>query len=118
MKCKVCGERLRLDKECRYEVVKVPDTMGVLLGCKREVFEAFDCSKCGCQNIVNVKEVSTGILKNSKEIKSASGLIDFIKNYVDIEYEYNPCVKRDIPVVNLDRVVELINEYCESEDEV
>lgn len=80
-------------------------------------YKTFDCPKCGCQNIVNVKEESTGISKNSKEIKSAAGLIDFIKNYVDIEYEYNPCIKDYIPVVNLDRVVELINEYCESEDE-
>lgn len=67
MKCKVCGEKLRLDKEYRYEVVKIPDTMGVLLGCKREVFEAFDCPKCGCQNIVNVREVSTNVANEKSE---------------------------------------------------
>lgn len=70
-------------------------------------YETFDCTVCGSHNIV--KKVPT------EKIKSVSGLIDFIKNYADIEYEYNPCVKEDIPLINLDRVVELINEYCEKE---
>ena len=67
MKCKICGERLRLDKEYRYEVVKVPTALGVLGGQHTTVFEAFDCPKCGCQNIVNVKEVSTNVADEKDE---------------------------------------------------
>lgn len=59
MKCKVCGKRLRLDKECRYEVVKIPTALEIFSGKSTTVFEAFDCPKCGCQNIVNVKEAPT-----------------------------------------------------------
>lgn len=67
MKCKVCGGRLRLDKECRYEVVTVPTIIGVFSGEHTTVFEAFDCPKCGCQNIVNVKEVSTNVANVESE---------------------------------------------------
>lgn len=55
MKCKVCGKRFKLLKENRYEVVKIP----VGLNCLTEgsvTYEAFDCPRCGCQNIVNIKE--------------------------------------------------------------
>jgi len=67
MKCKVCGEKLRLDKECRYEVVQTPTVFGVFAGDYKKVFEAFDCPRCGCQNIVNVKEVSTNVANEKDE---------------------------------------------------
>lgn len=67
MKCKVCGKRLRLDKEGRYEVVIVPTGIGVFSGEHTTVFEAFDCPRCGCQNIVNVKEVSTNVANEKDE---------------------------------------------------
>ena len=67
MKCKVCGEKLRLDKERRYEVVKIPTGLGIFSGERTTVFEAFDCPKCGCQNIVNVKEVSTNVANEKSE---------------------------------------------------
>ena len=56
-KCKVCGKRLRLLKENKYEIVQKPVGMNVLTqGTK--IYEAFDCKKCGCQNIVNIREES------------------------------------------------------------
>ena len=59
MKCKVCGKRMRLKAQDRYEVVVKPVGLNCLTtGTK--VYEAFDCGNCGCQNIVNVREVSTG----------------------------------------------------------
>ena len=48
MKCKICGARMKLKAEDRYEI---PCFV------KHRKFEAFNCRKCGCQNIVNVKEV-------------------------------------------------------------
>lgn len=57
MKCKVCGKRLRLKSIYRYEVVKVPTGLSLLTN-GTEIFEAFDCQTCGCQNIVNIREKS------------------------------------------------------------
>lgn len=54
-KCNVCGRRFRLLSKNRYEVVKNP----VGLKCLAEgpvYFNAFDCPRCGCQNIVGAIE--------------------------------------------------------------
>ena len=54
-KCKVCGSKLTLHHSLRYEITKMP----VGLNCLTEapiIYEAFDCPKCGCQNIVGVRE--------------------------------------------------------------
>ena len=56
MKCKVCGKRFKAIKENRYEVVKHPEGLQVLTQ-SSTTYEAFDCPKCGCQNIVGVREV-------------------------------------------------------------
>lgn len=55
MKCKVCGKRFKLISSNRYEVVKTPVGFNCLIE-GSVTYEAFDCPKCGCQNIVNVKE--------------------------------------------------------------
>lgn len=55
-KCRVCGKRFELEKSNRYEVVKNPEGLQVLTQ-SSTTFEAFDCPKCGCQNIVGVREV-------------------------------------------------------------
>lgn len=54
-KCNVCGRRFRLLAKNRYEVVKSP----VGLKCLAEgtvYYNAFDCPRCGCQNIVGTLE--------------------------------------------------------------
>ena len=50
-RCKVCGKRLNFDKAKRYEITKNPATE------PPKTYEAFDCEKCGCQNIVSIREV-------------------------------------------------------------
>jgi DNA-directed RNA polymerase subunit RPC12/RpoP len=55
MKCKVCGKRMKLLAKDRYDVYVRP----VGLNCLTQGvthYEAFDCPRCGCQNIVNVRE--------------------------------------------------------------
>lgn len=67
MKCKICGRMFRLKSENRYEIVKVP--VGLLSLTKdTEIFECFDCPHCGCQNIVNVRELGKpmGALKDGE----------------------------------------------------
>lgn len=51
MKCKVCGKHMNLNKKDRYEIVK--PRKGFI---SPIIYEAFDCRRCGCQNIVNVRE--------------------------------------------------------------
>lgn len=63
MKCKVCGKRFKLLKEKRYEVTNVTTTITALIG-TNTVNEAFDCPKCGCQNVVNVR--NKGVMNNDK----------------------------------------------------
>ena len=55
-RCKVCGKRLDLDKVKRYEITREPFGLQCLTEIPK-TFEAFDCEKCGCQNIVNIREV-------------------------------------------------------------
>lgn len=54
--CKVCGRYFRAKKEDRYEVTVNPVGLNVLTE-RTKTYECFDCPKCGCQNIVNIKEV-------------------------------------------------------------
>lgn len=54
-RCKVCGAKLILTADRLYKVVRHPmKTVGFIT--KPTVLECFDCAKCGCQNIVNVRE--------------------------------------------------------------
>ena len=55
IRCKVCGKFMRLKKEDRYEAIERPSGLNALTE-GTVIFEAFDCPKCGCQNIVNVRE--------------------------------------------------------------
>lgn len=56
MICKVCKRYFRPKAENRYTVTTVPAIVEIFTeGLK--TFECFDCPKCGCQNIVNVREV-------------------------------------------------------------
>ena len=52
MKCMVCGRRLKLRKDNRYEIRKDLSPLAALVE-QKKVYEAFDCQVCGCQNIVN-----------------------------------------------------------------
>ena len=56
MKCKACGSKLKLTNDRRYVVVK--HSIADLLT-NPVAYECFDCQRCGCQNIVNVREGET-----------------------------------------------------------
>ncbi len=55
MKCKRCNKRFKLKKEDRYEVNKDSGIAGVFSQIN-QVYECFDCPRCGCQNIVGIRE--------------------------------------------------------------
>lgn len=54
MKCKVCSRRFKLNKRNKYLVEKSGGLVAWAL--PEEIYEAFDCPRCGCQNIVNVRK--------------------------------------------------------------
>ena len=55
MICKVCKRYFNAKKEIKYTVVKITGGLRVLTD-ETKVYECFDCPKCGCQNIVNIRE--------------------------------------------------------------
>lgn len=59
MKCKVCNKRFKPLAENRYEVATLAPAG--LLGV--QTVECFDCPRCGCQNVVNVREGSANVSK-------------------------------------------------------
>ena len=64
MKCKVCGKRFKAIAENKYIAI---EKMGALEGLAKvpKTFECFDRSKCGCKNIVNIRE---GVGENEQSI--------------------------------------------------
>ena len=56
MRCKICGKRFKLQRENKYEVVIKPIGFDAISQ-RDKTFECFDCPHCGCQNVVNVKEI-------------------------------------------------------------
>ena len=61
IKCKGCGARFPIIKELRYLAA---DTINGRLQTSC-VYECFDCTKCGCQNTVNLRTVTK--VKEMKE---------------------------------------------------
>ena len=58
MRCKICKKRFKLLIENRKEIPKIK-ALGEILtkgGGSTQIYEAFDCPHCGCQNIVNTRE--------------------------------------------------------------
>ena len=56
MICKVCKRYFRATKENRYEITMDKSFMDALTKAGTQIAECFDCPKCGCQNIVNIRE--------------------------------------------------------------
>lgn len=55
MKCKICGKRFKLMKKNKYLATEKIAAFGIWAK-PPKTFEAFDCPRCGCQNIVNIRE--------------------------------------------------------------
>lgn len=62
MICKVCKRRFSPNKDSKYLAKK--ETSVIDLGPKT-IFECFDCPKCGCQNIVNIRESNYEVISTS-----------------------------------------------------
>lgn len=60
MRCKVCKRRFTPKKENRYTIIKQKDLSekiaDLILNRQQMILECFDCPKCGCQNLVNIRE--------------------------------------------------------------
>lgn len=52
VKCSICGEQIELRKENRYEVLIKVSALQKSFGATDQVYEAFDCPKCGCQMLM------------------------------------------------------------------
>lgn len=57
-KCVVCKRLFKLKKENLYNIYVPPVGINCIVE-GGKTFEAYDCPYCGCQNIVNVREVGT-----------------------------------------------------------
>ena len=55
MICKVCKRRFVANKNDKYLAQGVRSITDAIMTAP-VTYEAFDCPKCGCQNIVNVRE--------------------------------------------------------------
>lgn len=55
MRCKVCRRRFTARKDNKYTVTEQKGFE--IIPTPRKIYECFDCPKCGCQNIVNIREV-------------------------------------------------------------
>ena len=58
MKCRICGKEFELKKENLYTAREECTTGLALIAENKEVdlFDAFDCPFCGCQNIVGKRK--------------------------------------------------------------
>lgn len=54
MICKICKRHFKLRKEDKYLVQKSKGLSDLMFALT--TFEAFDCPKCGCQYLVNIRE--------------------------------------------------------------
>ena len=57
MKCRACGRRMQLKKEQMYLVPKDNKSLVTVFNEQYQAYEAFDCPRCGCQNLVGVREL-------------------------------------------------------------
>ena len=57
MKCKVCGKRFVPEKSMRY-TARDCNAVGLssLVGVEVSTYDAYDCPKCGAQNITNERK--------------------------------------------------------------
>lgn len=64
-RCKICGKRMKLKAESRYEVrIKKPRSALSLTIEPDTIAECFDCPSCGCQNMMQIRE--TDILRGDQ----------------------------------------------------
>lgn len=58
-KCKVCGKEFELQKENHYvSISRTPTGLAALISSETAMYDAFDCTHCGCQNRVSERYVN------------------------------------------------------------
>lgn len=67
MKCKVCGKRFRPTKEKIY-LAKGRTSLADVFKAPAPTMECFDCPKCGCQIMANIREEKV-IKERSEDVK-------------------------------------------------
>ena len=79
MRCKICKKIIKFEKEKKYtvEIGNVADK--ILNNCK--VYEAIDCPKCGCQNLLGIRE--TNILPEKDNYYSNKRIFEEVSNIWD-----------------------------------
>ena len=56
MICKICKKYFNAKAKDKYLIIKAKTLAEMFNKTDDTVLECFDCPKCGCQNIVNVRE--------------------------------------------------------------
>ena len=59
LKCKVCGKKFIPRKDKKYEIKRRSENMMMDMFNRPVIYECFDCPRCGCQLVVNVRETET-----------------------------------------------------------
>lgn len=98
MKCKVCGKPMALKKEDRYEIKRERTIAEVFSSYEPDILECFDCSFCGCQNVVNKRSGHKSPIPAQDELDQAFRE-GYEKGYErckkDNEYEKKKLIKRN-----------------------
>lgn len=63
--CNVCGHKYELKAENRYTACQNKGLSEMFV--PAVLYDAFDCPKCGCQNIVGVREERLVVAKEGEE---------------------------------------------------
>ena len=67
-KCKICGKRMKLKAADRYEVrirEQKSALVSAILMAEDTIAECFDCPRCGCQNLMQIRE--TNVVKGESD---------------------------------------------------
>ena len=75
-KCKICGKRMKLKAADRYEVrIRKEKLMLAMvippLRTEDTIAECFDCPRCGCQNLIQIREVN--VVKGEQQTATKEG---------------------------------------------
>ena len=75
-KCKICGKRMKLKAADRYEVrIEKEKLMLAMvsppLRTEPTIAECFDCPRCGCQNLMQIRE--TNVVKGEQQTVTKEG---------------------------------------------
>ena len=106
IKCNVCGKKVWLRKENRYEVLIKASTLQKSFGAKDRLYDAFNCPRCGCQMLMHER------FPAKNEIKIAEESVEEDDNHIDnkdlsCDYDYNAMTKEELVKLCKERGVKI-----------